>query len=140
MKKVIKSRIFLIIVLCIISCGIGVYAANTYKASDVLYTSSDGTSMTVNDALNDLYNLKSNNINYEIGVFSATVSKSWNWYSKDITFTKKFNKIPKIYTTENGGGGFGSYASKISEEGFTYNYMNFYKTDTTDFNWIAIEI
>ena len=56
MKKVIKSRIFLIIVLCIISCGIGVYAAVTYKASDVLYTSSDGTSMTVNDALNDLYN------------------------------------------------------------------------------------
>ena len=55
MKKVIKSRIFLIIVLCIISCGIGVYAAVTYNATDVLYTSSDGTSMTVNDALNDLY-------------------------------------------------------------------------------------
>ena len=56
MKKGIKSRIFLIIVLCIISCGIGVYAAVTYNATDVLYTSSDGTSMTVNDALNDLYN------------------------------------------------------------------------------------
>ena len=64
MKKVIKSRIFLIIVLCIISCGIGVYAAVTYKASDVLYTSSDGTSMTVNDALNELYNKKSNNYGY----------------------------------------------------------------------------
>ena len=58
MKKVIKNRIFLIIVLCIISCGIGVYAAVTYKASDVLYTSSDGTSMTLNDALNDLYSIK----------------------------------------------------------------------------------
>ena len=56
MKKVIKNRIFLIIVLCIISCGIGVYAAVTYKASDVLYISTDGTSMTVNDALNELYN------------------------------------------------------------------------------------
>ena len=55
MKKVIKSRIFIIIVLCIISCGIGVYAAVTYNATDVLYTSSDGTSMTVSDALNDLY-------------------------------------------------------------------------------------
>ena len=55
MKKVIKSKIFLIIVLCIISCGIGVYAAVTYNATDVLYTSSDGTSMTVSDALNDLY-------------------------------------------------------------------------------------
>ena len=55
MKKVIKSRIFIIIVLCIISCGIGVYAAVTYNATDVLYTSSDGTSMTVSDALNELY-------------------------------------------------------------------------------------
>ena len=62
MKKVIKSRIFLIIVLCIISCGIGVYAAVTYNATDVLYTSSDGTSMTVNDALNDLYNENNNSI------------------------------------------------------------------------------
>ena len=62
MKKVIKSRIFLIIVLCIISCGIGVYAAVTYNATDVLYTSSDGTNMTVSDALNDLYNENNNSI------------------------------------------------------------------------------
>ena len=55
MKKIIKSRIFLIVILCIISCGIGVYAATTYKASDVLYSASDGTSMNVNDALNELY-------------------------------------------------------------------------------------
>ena len=58
MKKVIKSRIFLIIVLCIISCGIGVYAAVTYNATDVLYTSSDGTEMTVESALNDIYQIK----------------------------------------------------------------------------------
>ena len=56
MKKVIKSRIFLVTICGIIFTSVGAYAAVTYKASDVLYTSSDGTSMTVNDALNDLYN------------------------------------------------------------------------------------
>ena len=69
MKKVIKSRIFIIIVLCIISCGIGVYAAVTYNATDVLYTSSDGTSMTVNDALNDLY--ENNNKEYYVNGWAA---------------------------------------------------------------------
>ena len=75
MKKVIKSRIFLIVILCVISCGIGVYAANTYKASEVLYTSSDGTSMNVEDALNELYeknNNSSNNLKiYEINFNSG---------------------------------------------------------------------
>ena len=55
MKKVIKSRIFLVIICGIIFTSVGAYAAVTYKATDVLYTSSDGTSMTVNDALDDLY-------------------------------------------------------------------------------------
>ena len=67
MKKIIKSRIFLIVILCIISCSIGVYAANTYKASDVVYNANDGSSMSVNEALNELYNLKINSdVNYEI--------------------------------------------------------------------------
>ena len=56
MKKVIKNRIFIFLMTAIIFTSIGAYAATTYKASDVLYTSSDGTSMTVNDALNELYN------------------------------------------------------------------------------------
>ena len=55
MKKIIKNKIILIVILCIISCGIGVYAATTYKATDVIYNASDGTSMSVNEALNDLY-------------------------------------------------------------------------------------
>ena len=55
MKKILKNKIILIVILCIISCGIGVYAATTYKASEVVYNSSDGTSMSVTDALNELY-------------------------------------------------------------------------------------
>ena len=56
MKKIIKSRIFLIIITTIIVTSISVYAATTYKATDVVYNASDGSSMNVNDALNELYN------------------------------------------------------------------------------------
>ena len=56
MKKVIKSRIFLVIITMIICISGTLYASTTYKASDVVYNASDGTSMSVNDALNDLYN------------------------------------------------------------------------------------
>ena len=63
MKKVIKSRMFLVIICGIVFTSIGVYAATTYNATDVVYNASDGTSMTVNDALDDLYN-KSNNAGY----------------------------------------------------------------------------
>ena len=63
MKRITKNKIILIVILCIISCSIGVYAATIYKATDVVYNASDGTSMNVNDALNELYN-KSNNTGY----------------------------------------------------------------------------
>ena len=56
MKKIIKSRIFLIVICGIIFTSFGIYAATTYKASDVVYNASDGTSINVNDALNELYN------------------------------------------------------------------------------------
>ena len=56
MKKVIKSRIFLVIMTTIIVASISVYAATIYNATDVVYNASNGTSMTVNDALNELYN------------------------------------------------------------------------------------
>ena len=56
MKKIIKSRIFIFVFTAVIFTGVGVYAANTYKASDVVYNASDGTSMNVNEALNELYN------------------------------------------------------------------------------------
>lgn len=58
MKKVFKSRIFLCIIVGICCIGIGVYAANTYEASEIVYNASNGETMNVNDALNALYNNK----------------------------------------------------------------------------------
>ena len=76
MKKIIKNKTFLIVILCIISCGIGVYAATTYKASDVVYNASDGSSMNVNDALNDLYSkFNKNDEELILNVESITYSK-----------------------------------------------------------------
>ena len=59
MKKIMKSRIFIFILTSIIFTSILVYASTTYKASDVIYNASDGTSKNVNDALNELYAKKS---------------------------------------------------------------------------------
>ena len=55
MKKIMKNKVFLIVILCIISCGIGVYAATTYKASEISYTPSSGSTTNVESALNELY-------------------------------------------------------------------------------------
>ena len=53
-KKNIKW-IILVIVLMIIVSGVSVYATTTYLASQVNYIKQDGTTVTVSDALNELY-------------------------------------------------------------------------------------
>lgn len=62
MKKVIKSRLFIVIITMIICISGTLYATNKYQASEVVYKASDGTSKNVNDALNELYNNKANNL------------------------------------------------------------------------------
>ena len=92
MKKVIKNKIFLIVLLCIISCGIGVYAATTYKANEVVYNASDGTSMNVNDALNELYDAKKNIVEESKknpDVISSIVSSLYNGEKKTYTIAGK---------------------------------------------------
>ena len=84
MKKLLKNKIFLMVLLCIISCSIGVHIATTYKASD-------GTSMSVNDALNELYN-KSN------GEWYPDIKIYYNsgWHSGTCYVEVSFN-IPSGY-------------------------------------------
>ena len=55
MKKIMKSRIFLVIITMIICISGTLYAAVTYKATDVVYNANDGTSKNVSEALNELY-------------------------------------------------------------------------------------
>ena len=65
LKKNIRW-IILVIILMIIASGVSVYATSTYLASQVNYTKKDGTTITVSDALNDLYNKESVGLYEEI--------------------------------------------------------------------------
>ena len=58
MKKLIRSRIFLVIICGIVFTSIGVYASTAYKSSEISYTPSGGTETNVENALNDIYNIK----------------------------------------------------------------------------------
>ena len=57
MKKIIENKIILMIILCIVSCGIGVTAASIYQANTIEYSPTDASweVSNVNEALNDLY-------------------------------------------------------------------------------------
>ena len=55
MKKLLKNRIFIVVITMIICISGTLYATNLYKASEVVYSSSDGTTTDVNTALNNLY-------------------------------------------------------------------------------------
>ena len=59
-KKIIKtSLIVLIIILILVLCfNIGAYAAYTFAATDVSYTKSDGTTVSVKEALDELHNIQ----------------------------------------------------------------------------------
>ena len=103
MKKIMKSRIFLIVILCIIRCSIGVYAATTYKATDVVYNASDGTNMNVNDALNDLYN-KSNNNSNNLKIYEVNFN-SGGGHDCHIIFDISETQYSKIVFESRPGGG-----------------------------------
>jgi len=55
MKKIIQSRIFLVIICGILFTSFGIYATN-YLASDISYAK-DGVQTNVKDALDDLYGI-----------------------------------------------------------------------------------
>ena len=66
MKKIIKSRLFIVIITTIIVASGTLYAANKYQASEVIYNASDGTTTDVNTALNDLYTKISSSADLQI--------------------------------------------------------------------------
>ena len=129
MKKIIKSRIFLVIITMIICISGTLYAANTYKASDVIYNASDGTSMNVNDALNNIYQIT------KLGDATADnilKGKTAVVQGKLITGTGSDNKLNPVTIIVDllswTGGGSGSGSIKIvmdSSGNFTSNPTSF---------------
>ena len=100
MKKLIKSRIFLVIITMILCIGGTLYAANTYKATDVIYNSSDGTSKNVNDALNELYEKSSSENSISTKIYSFNSPKgdynySFNLSSQISALNLDYTKLTK---------------------------------------------
>ena len=123
MKKIIRSRIFLVIITTIIVASGTLYAANTYKASEVLYTSSDGTSMNVEDALNELYSKTSSEQQpYISNVYvAAYTNRTWNYGRYKSTITIKPNGC-KSFTIDT-----------IYQNSATYTITNATETETNKF-------
>ena len=116
MKKVIKNRMFLVIIITIIVTSVSVYAATTYKATDVIYKASDGTSMNVNDALNELYN-KSGNKGYYYYYENGTAI-----YYNPVSGTK-CNASEAVSTTGTKTGCMKWYAFNDDSESSTVNMI-----------------
>ena len=100
MKKIIFN-----FVLGIILCSSIVYGINLYKASDILYTTSDGVETNVNDSLNDLYDQLNNDAKItqkKVGSFrlrsDSTVTQTFNIGSV-VGTDNKTNCIPYIKLT-----------------------------------------
>ena len=122
MKKIIKSRIFLVIITMIICISGTLYAATTYKASDVVYNASDGTSMNVNDALNKLYAKQSNVEPYISNVYvNAYTNRTWNYGRYSSTITIKPNGC-KSFTIDT-----------INQKNAAYTISNATETETNKF-------
>ena len=85
MKKILKSRIFLVLVTAIVFTGISVYATGQILASDVDYK--DGKK--VSQALDELYSKANNNTGYA-ALFNI---------SRGISNNEEY--IPVVYTNTN---------------------------------------
>ena len=141
MKKIIKSRIFLVIITMIICISGTLYAATTYKATDVMYNASDGTSMNVNDALNELYNRSSSQIiklgngtTFNLKTLQETGKIPQNINLNELTSNNFIVEIIGLSTVKTGtfggqAGGLSWYASAAgSTINKTYNSTSFLLT------------
>ena len=119
MKKIIKDNIKIIlavVIAVIITSGISVYATYQYFAKDIGYTKKDGSQVSVEAALNELY-VKSKNISSEV-VASQQYTQSTNNPTGNIeyTFEKKGYVIVNFGTRSAGGStGTTTHSIKIND-------------------------
>ena len=113
LKKDIKW-IILIIVLMIVVSGVSVFATNQYLASQVYYTKQDGTTITVSEALNGLYNNQINSNNE----FGGAAFETYLGDRKNISVTKKVNKGKYLVTVSRTLGGVNStsFSADVDED------------------------
>lgn len=115
MKKVLNNRLFIFIISGILFTSLGVYATITYKASDIVYNASNGVSMNVNDALNELYKTRKGNYYYYYA--NGTVV----YYNPETN--SKCSESEAISTTETKTGCMKWYIFNDSSESDTVNMI-----------------
>lgn len=122
-KKNQIKLIIIIMVFILINC-IGVYAAYNYFAKDVVYTKSDGTEISVEAALNELYEKYMNN-HIETGEINVTLKRN-TWTYITISFENEYTEPPIVYYSYDAGTNGGSvFIQKITNTSFTLGYNAF---------------
>lgn len=100
MKKNLKM-IMAIIITAILCIGTSVFATASYMASQMSYKKADGTTITVQDALNDLYSKKNDNKIYLFDLNRMTkndedylkLSGSGYWSNDNWTYYRMFDCV-----------------------------------------------
>lgn len=115
MKKILKNRVFLVIITAIIFTGVGIYAETKINASEIKYIDKDNNETTVDAVLDDLYDLSNN---YDLTFYEPSSWMGARTASKSIT--KKIQKGKSLlFVAESAGAG----NTSISNTEITY--MNF---------------
>jgi len=130
-KKLKHNTLFGIIIGGIIFGSIGIYAASTYNASDILYTKDDGTTTNVNAIINDLnttINNLSGNCSASMSVYKLEnkiyeIGESVNWAEQNwYVINDSQDSVTLIL---NGNSGKGSYGTASTfENSSIYNNVN----------------
>ena len=114
MKKVFKSRIFLVLVTAIICLTVGVHAGVTYEASQIIYKNT-----TLDHAIDDLYAETNRSISF--GLENSRWNNAAGFRLGDLKYKYKYIKITAVNCSNNETG-----------------YANFTSLDWTSENLVSL--
>ena len=116
LKKNLKFIIILIVAI-IITSMVSVYAAYSYLSTDVSYTKADGTTVSVADALNELYKNKSSS---STGTTTSSIEVSTKInYVGSYADVDRDGKVDGIIFADLAFAGSGSWGSSFSYSAVT---------------------
>ena len=136
MKKF--KKIVIAIIVLILCFSAGAYAAYTFQAGDVKYTKADGTVVSVESALNELYNQTNGNNVYPIYTQGDTVTLGGEQF---YVLTDSFSSDPKVtliaryclnntnFQTQTGNSDPAGYGKEFASWPYWWNSFSSYPAD-----------
>lgn len=126
LRKKLKI-VFIVIIIQLILNGVCIYATYKYFAKDIMYTKKDGVEISVEEAINELYQKKFNEIIYKFGTNdrnngietieiendndNAIIVSGQGGLEYSINSTDNFKRLTILGHAENGMGFYYSYIS-----------------------------